>query len=102
MNSSTHLRNKKEKQDVIIANKNTQEWAGFASAGVVEEGEGSLLSSLPTAASDSGFKQRSHSAIRTERMWRSNPVSSMFDIWNDNSRESRAMRAAPESICSIF
>lgn len=58
----------------------------------------SLLSSFTTAASASGLTPRSQRAIRTESVWRSKPVSSILDIWNARSRDSRAVRAASGSM----
>ena len=66
--------------------------------GVAEEGGGSLRSSLTTAASDSGLRPRSQRAMRTERVWRSSPVSRMLDMWNARSSDSLAVRAASGSM----
>lgn len=74
---------------------------GWNLVGKAEE-ENSLRSSLTTAARASGFRPRSQSAISTERVWRSNPVSSKVDMWNTRSRDSRAVFAAPESICLLM
>uniref|UniRef100_A0A2N9FTY9 Uncharacterized protein n=1 Tax=Fagus sylvatica TaxID=28930 RepID=A0A2N9FTY9_FAGSY len=65
---------------------------------LMQEGGGSLRSSLTTAASDSGLRPRSQRAMRTERVWRSSPVSRMLDMWNARSSDSLAVRAASGSM----
>lgn len=70
--------------------------------GIEDEEGGSLWSSLTTAANASGLRPISHRATRTERVWRSSPVSRMFDMWNARSRDSRAVRAASGSMRKDF
>ena len=65
---------------------------------VAEKGCDSVRSSLTTAASDSGLRLRSQRAMRTERVWRSRPVSRMLDMWNAKSSDSLAVRVASGSI----
>ena len=69
--------------------------------GVEDANCGSLRNSLTTAASASGFNPWSQSAISTESVWRSKPVSRIFDIWKTNSRDSRAVRAASGSMNEV-
>lgn len=64
-----------------------------------EEGRGgSWENSFTIAANDSGFAPRSQRAMRTETVWRSSPVSRMFDMRNAKSSESLAVLAASGSI----
>ncbi|KAL0916704.1 hypothetical protein M5K25_014233 [Dendrobium thyrsiflorum] len=66
---------------------------GFVTDEELEEGwdcVGGEESSRIRAERGSGLMPRSRRAMRSERVWRSSPVSSTFDIWNARSSVSFA------------
>jgi hypothetical protein len=69
----------------------TGEGASAAVGGAAEE------SSRTRAARASGLAPRSQSAMSSDRVWRSRPVSRIWDIWNASSRDSFACLAAAAS-----
>jgi hypothetical protein len=70
----------------------TGEEAAAEVGGAAEE------SSRTRAANASGLAPRSQSAMSSDRVWRSRPVSRIWDIWKASSRDSFARLAAAASV----
>lgn len=68
---------------------------GAVDGGAAEE------SSRTRAARASGLAPRSQSAMSSERVWRSRPVSRIWDIWNASSSDSFACLAEAPADSSI-